>query len=340
MTTVTKSTSSDFWKDPEIANIYSKGGNEKQVSRYFQCKDWLSKHRVKEGESLLDVGSGTGEITALFSMMFFQVLGVDYSKPMVNYAQEYMRVRKIANVNIWNSDATNLDLPAKEGSIDRVVSFSAIHWFNDINKYFQGIKKYLKEDGKFFFRYAGCEGDESLELAEKMRQEDKWSAKFEGFTCPMHTHTPEAMRVAIKKVEMVCEKASIWENTETFRCQDDYKKYVAGWLPHLYSLDEEDREEFLNELIARHCARKDRCNDDGIVIVKDTQVEIWGYNQPVAVPVEKIEEEIVQVKNSRKKPVIPINRKNFKKYRFKHKSIGKTLKSVHKSALINKKPIR
>ena len=268
----------NFWKNPEIVANYAGGGNETQKRRFFQAADWLRENPFNK-EYLVDIGAGTGEITLLLAMCNAsgRNLGVDYSKAMVNVAQEKVRLARLSNVQIWNSDAMALDLPTCRETVTRIVSFSAIHWFPYLDKFISGVDHYLAPGGKCFFRYAGCEGDETLNIAEEMRKEDKWEDKFDGFFCPMYTHHPETMRDEIQKVGMKCEKYIFRINTEEFVDQKDYSKYVSGWLPHYYHItDRDERNAFLAELVEEHCSRDDRHNENGYITVEDSQVEIWA----------------------------------------------------------------
>ncbi len=270
--------SQDFWKNPDIVARYATGGNVVQQARFFQAGPWLAKYPIKQGETIVDVGAGTGEITMLFATVngAGQNYAVDYSDAMVTVAHRKISRAKISNLQVWTSDATQLKLPTQEGTVHRMISFSAIHWFPNLQGFVDGINKYLAPGGIFFFRYAGCKGDETLELAEKISRGDEWKEKFKRFACPMHTHSPEVMQATLEKVGLVWEEASIWRNIETFDNKQGYKAYVAGWLPHLYHLNDEDRETFLNLVVEAHCSRPERRNDKGEITVWDTQVKVTG----------------------------------------------------------------
>lgn len=270
--------SQDFWKNPEVVTRYAAGGNHVQQARFYQAGPWLAKYPINKGETIVDIGAGTSEITMLFATVngAGQNYAVDYSDAMVSVAHRKLAKTNISNLQVWSCDATKLKLPTAESTVDRIISFTAIHWFPNLEGFIDGVNKYLKPGGTFFFRYAGCEGDETLEVAEKLRQEDKWKSKFTAFECPMHTYSPEAMRSAISKVGLVWEEAAIWKNVETFDSKDAYKSYVEGWLPHLYHLKGEERQDFLNDVINTHCSRKDRTNEKGEITVWDTQVKVTG----------------------------------------------------------------
>jgi ubiquinone/menaquinone biosynthesis C-methylase UbiE len=270
----------DFWNNPEIVKNYASGGNATQLKRYFKTKDFLKKHPIKDAELIVDIGAGTGEISAQWAMNNLNgiIFAVDYSDAMVRIAQERIGSLGLSNIHIWCSDAMDLKLPTETGTIDRMISYTAIHWFPHIGKFLEGVNKYLKPGGSFYFRFAGCDGDETLELAEEIRKEARWINLFAGFINPMHAHGLSEIRARLQKEGMVCESAFIWENVEKFANADLYAKYVKGWLPHLYHLqNEEDQEEFLKELVEKHCSRLDRQFDGDKIFVKDTQIEMWGY---------------------------------------------------------------
>lgn len=75
----------------------------------------------QEGESVLDIGCGTGELSALF---FGEYLGVDFSERYVQYA-----VRKYPEKQFVQGNA--LQLPFPEKSYDTVLLASFIHHFSD-----------------------------------------------------------------------------------------------------------------------------------------------------------------------------------------------------------------
>lgn len=269
----------DFWKNPDVVEKYASGGNHVQISRFFQASNWLAKYPIKKGEVIADIGAGTGEITMLFAAMNGSGLNyaVDYSDAMVSVAHRKLKKVQINNLQIWTSDASDLKLPTAEETVDRIISFTAIHWFPDAASFISGVNTYLTPGGNFFFRYAGCKGDETLELAEKISQDPMWREKFKDFSCPMHAYSLDTMQQLIEDEGLVWEDSKVWKNIELFDSEYDYRAYVAGWLPHLYHLKNlHDREKFLDLLVKTHCARPDR-NNDGEITVWDTQVLITGF---------------------------------------------------------------
>jgi len=143
------------------------------------------------------------------------------------------------------------------------------------------VNKYLKQGGVFYFRYAGCVGDETLLLAEQLRTTTpKWIEHFKDFKQPMKTYNPSDLSKIIEKFDLVCEQYRFFKNIIYFDDETAYKKYVNGWLPHLYYLDAAwYREEFLDEIVKlQKESQKNKwtSTSHGRLIVVETQVEIYG----------------------------------------------------------------
>ncbi len=92
---------------------------------------------LQEGETILDVGSGPGELSELFSGNYY---GVDYSENYVAYAQEKYPTKTFFQGNV-------LDLSIPEKSYDVVLLASFIHHFSDeeVRKIFANMQKVARK---------------------------------------------------------------------------------------------------------------------------------------------------------------------------------------------------
>jgi ubiquinone/menaquinone biosynthesis C-methylase UbiE len=102
-------------------------------AKAYDAFRWLSRSRgwssylsgmlagVPRGATVLEMGAGTGYITAILARMDFQVLGFDLSEDMLARAKDTLDREGLAsNVRLWQGDAEHVDLP--ESSVDAVVS--------------------------------------------------------------------------------------------------------------------------------------------------------------------------------------------------------------------------
>src|SRR4051794_17565608 len=86
----------DIWN----ANLYD--GNHSFVSKYGS--DLIELLAPKKGESILDLGCGTGDLAKKLVDVGVNILGVDYSTNMILEAKS-----KYPSINFMVADATNLE---------------------------------------------------------------------------------------------------------------------------------------------------------------------------------------------------------------------------------------
>src|SRR5699024_12760213 len=90
----------------------------------------------KQGENILEIGCGTGDIAKTISDQGANVQGIDRSENMVAQARE-----KYPNISFDVIDATKLPYSEK---YDAVFSNAALHWIKQPKSVLQGIYQSLK----------------------------------------------------------------------------------------------------------------------------------------------------------------------------------------------------
>ncbi len=97
-----------------------------------------------EHKNVLDIGCGSGMISAYFCEAGSSVFGIDISENMIRQADDFIRSRNLkATFNI--GDATRLQFP--DNYFDLISCISVIEWLdNDIGAILE-IKRVLKKDG-------------------------------------------------------------------------------------------------------------------------------------------------------------------------------------------------
>lgn len=95
--------------------------------------------------TVLDLGSGTGFFTNLLASRYNQVIGLDFSKEMLEYAQE-CRNKDI----VWlAADAHNI--PLQDESIDFIYSNLVIQWCEPLDVAIKEMLRVLKPGGLIIF---------------------------------------------------------------------------------------------------------------------------------------------------------------------------------------------
>lgn len=109
---------------------------------------------VKEGETILDLGCGTGALTEKIHRLGATVIGIDKSQNMIAMAKE-----KYPSLSFFVKDVTEMDYVE---TFDAVFSNAVLHWVKDAEKALQKIFQSLKRNGRFVAEFGGKDNIRSI----------------------------------------------------------------------------------------------------------------------------------------------------------------------------------
>jgi trans-aconitate methyltransferase len=115
---------------------------------------------VQRGERILDVGCGTGHLTAQIAQAGALVTGIDRSPEMIRQAAE-----KYPDLRFQVMDAREINLPER---FDAVFSNATLHWIAEPERVIAGIARSLRPGGRFVAEFGG-KGNTSQFLASCSR---------------------------------------------------------------------------------------------------------------------------------------------------------------------------
>ena len=104
---------------------------------------------IKAGDSLVDLGTGTGTLARGFALRGCRVLGMDHSEQMIEQAKELSRQMN-GDVEYRVAKAEETALPAS--SVDVVSAGQCWHWF-DRPKAAREVKRILKPNGRIIIAH-------------------------------------------------------------------------------------------------------------------------------------------------------------------------------------------
>jgi len=102
---------------------------------------------AKPGERILDLGCGTGHLTAQIAATGAKVVGIDRSPEMIQQAHE-----KYPALCFEVMDARELAFPVR---FDAVFSNAMLHWIKEPELVITGIAKALRPGGRFVAEFGG-----------------------------------------------------------------------------------------------------------------------------------------------------------------------------------------
>ncbi|MFD1067537.1 class I SAM-dependent methyltransferase [Oceanobacillus locisalsi] len=130
-------------KDNWNANLYD--GNHSFVSKFGS--DLLELLSPSEGERILDVGCGTGDLANKIYQQGANVIGVDKSENMVHQANQ-----KYPGLTFMARDVLELGY---SNDFDAVFSNATLHWIKKPKDALQHIYNSLKPGGRFVAEFGG-----------------------------------------------------------------------------------------------------------------------------------------------------------------------------------------
>lgn len=101
----------------------------------------------EQGENILDLGCGTGDLTKKIANFGANVIGIDQSKSMIRHA-----VSKYPAISFQVGDTTNLGFHLK---FDAVFSNATLHWIKQPKQALNSIYQSLKSGGRFVAEFGG-----------------------------------------------------------------------------------------------------------------------------------------------------------------------------------------
>jgi len=123
---------------------------------YEKAKGLVELLAPKAGERILDLGCGTGALTAEIAGRGAEVLGVDRSEEMIAQARkkfpalrfEVMDARELR----FNTDKAD---KASAAGFDAVFSNAVLHWIPEAEEVIAGVARALKPGGRFVAEFGG-----------------------------------------------------------------------------------------------------------------------------------------------------------------------------------------
>jgi SAM-dependent methyltransferase len=121
--------------------------DEKHSFVYKMAEGLLELLAPQQGEQILDIGCGTGHLTAKIAASGAKVTGIDRSPEMIRQAREaYPALR------FEVADAMKIPL---EESFDAVFSNATLHWIKEPERVIAEISRLLRPGGRFVAEFGG-----------------------------------------------------------------------------------------------------------------------------------------------------------------------------------------
>ena len=236
--------------------------------------DLLSKAQLRGNESILDIGCGDGEITALIAGKANRghVVGIDSSAEMIKLAQQRFPSKTHPNLSFILKDARGIDFDC---AFDLIFSNACLHWVTDHFPMLQKIRRSLKPSGGILFQMGGKGNAEHIiEVMELVIEQVEWSAFFNDFTFPYGFCSPDEYREWLTKLGFTAIRAELVTKDMLHKNEDKLAAWIrTTWLPYTQRVPEALREDFIRQVVKSHM-RKYPADKDGCIHLEMKRLEV------------------------------------------------------------------
>ena len=177
---------------------------------------------VNNNQSILDLGCGTGTLTAQLKELSKGVIGVDSSQSMIKRAQE-----QYPDIEFMVCDA--LALPFNR-QFDVVFSNAVFHWISDHNALLNNIHKVLKPGGLLICEFGAAGNIATIENAFMKAGNDFGYEYSPKFNFPTTEHFAEMLR----NNGFVIDKIYDYDRPTPLK---DNEKGLANWVKQFLASD-------------------------------------------------------------------------------------------------------
>ncbi|HWQ18457.1 MAG TPA: methyltransferase domain-containing protein [Methanotrichaceae archaeon] len=226
----------------------------------------LSRLEFGGNEHILDIGCGDGKVTIKMASLVpqGQVLGIDSSFEMIDFARTRFPSPRYSNLRFEQGDAQNLSYDQK---FDLVTSFACLHWVKDHLAVLRGIKRSLRPGGRMIIQCGGRGTDDDIfALTREIIRSDRWSEYFRGYSNPHGIYGPEEYHAWLAQVGLEEVKVMLTVKDMVLPGKVGLDGFIrTTWLSVIERIPVEMRPQFISEVSDRYLER--RPIEDGKALV-------------------------------------------------------------------------
>lgn len=174
---------------------------------------------IAPGESLLDIGIGTGLDAAIFQKAGLKIYGIDGSKEMLKICEE-----KQVAVELKRLDLLQDEIPYGNAVFNHAIANAIFHIMGDIEKTMGEVNRLLKKDG--IFGFTTHEQDPRMESDYIETDIKGRSMKIrEPYGFPVYKHTDQYVRSLLDRYDFDLLKKTKYE---AFTAYEDNPSYTLS----------------------------------------------------------------------------------------------------------------
>ena len=225
----------DFWN----ANLYDQ--YHSFVSKYGN--NLIELLAPQQGERILDLGCGTGDLAKKLDDLGVNVVGVDHSNNMITEAR-----KKYPHISFAVRDVTELGYNAE---FDAVFSNATLHWVKQPKQALEWIYQCLKQGGRFVTEFGGKGNVQTItdEIIHQLK-ESGMDDKTEQF--PWYYPSIGEYSSLMEEVGLRVTFAQHFDRPTTLDGENGLKNWIEMFGSHLLESLNEDQKDVIITKVENH----------------------------------------------------------------------------------------
>jgi trans-aconitate 2-methyltransferase len=237
----------------------------------------IAKLTLRGDERLLDIGCGTGRITALFAdqLRDGKVVGIDASADMIAFAQ---RAYTRPNLRFVEMQAQALDL---DETFDLVFSNAVLHWVPDHVRVLRGVRRHMQVGGKLLFQMGGQGNAQAVVTAfESVIARAEWRDYFADFVFPYAFYGVGEYAEWLPLNGFTAERVELIPKTMVHH-RDGFTGWLrTTWFPYTDRVPAGQRDKLIEQVAAAYLSTYP-ADDQGQIAVAMVRLEVEAVAGPV-----------------------------------------------------------
>lgn len=232
-----------FWNAEEY--------REHSSVQLLAASELLKQVQLTGKEKVLDIGCGDGKISAEISrkLTLGNIIGIDLSPEMISFAKKMFPKESYPNLEFLIKDASRLEFNEE---FDMLFSSFALQWVEDINSFFKGAYKSLKQGGNLVATIPLGISSALEKSIEEIISISKWSSYFRNFSPGWHFRTETEYKYLLSANNLKLKYFSLVQDETIFPSRKAFKTYVLQWFCYLNLLIPSLRPIFFKEIMDKY----------------------------------------------------------------------------------------
>jgi len=226
------------------------------AAQFAWGRELIARLKLRGDESVLDLGSGDGKVTAEIAAALprGRVVGLDASLEMVEFARARYDDKRFPNLEFVCTDARRIELKRR---FDIVFSNAALHWIEDHPAVLKGANGVVRRGGKLIISCGGRgNAREILEAVEAVTAKECWRKYFEGFAFPYHFYGPDEYSRWLPEAGWSSLRVELVPREMSHPGREGLAAWIrTTWLPFTERVPESEREEMIQDVVKGYLDR-------------------------------------------------------------------------------------